>query len=175
MFRPKVYVALKMSYRYQDELVMEAEKMCRILRNYGFDPLHPVITENVEPIHEILVTDKKETLEKHWRRDKKDIQDAHIILDDRSCNKSDGVGVELGLSRFCYYKPVVRIFPDAGICISALEYDHIFDNAIDAVIFMNIHYGTRWKLLKWRLTMLGRSLPKWIWLQTKFIGDIVCG
>lgn len=173
MFRPKVYIACRMTFRYQDELVAEAIKICRMLTNYGFEPLHPVITERVVPVHEILLQDKPERLQKHWARDKKDLQDCHIILDDRSCNKSDGVGVELGLARFCYWKPVIRIFPDAGICISRLEYDNIFDNSLDAVVFMDKEYGSRWKLFKWRIKMLLRSVPKLVWLHIKFIGDIL--
>lgn len=173
MSKLRVYVACKMTHRYQDELVMEAEQITRMLKNYGYEVLHPVLIENVERTHELLEQTDAARLEKYWQRDKQCLQECHLVLDDRSCNKSDGVGVELGLTRFCYFKPVVRVFPNAGICISKLEYDNVFDDRAQAVMFMAQTYGTKKQLLIWRLKMLWRSLPKWVWFQVKFLVDLL--
>lgn len=167
--RPLVYVCVKMTGKFMDELVMDAEQMTRMLNNHGFEVLHPVLIENVPRIHEVLEQTDGQRLDRYWLRDKQCLKECHLIFDDRSCNKSDGVGVELGLARFCYWKPVLRIFPEAGICISKIEYDHVFESRIDGVKYMQEHFGSTRKILLWRLRMLARSLPTFILLQARFL------
>lgn len=171
--RPIVYVCVKMTDKYMDELVTDAKRITRILNNYGFDVLHPVLIENVPNIHEVLEQTDPSKLDRYWRRDKECLQECHLVLDHKSCNRSDGVGVELGLTRFGYWKPVIRIFPGAGICISRLEYDHIFDNETEGVMFAAAKYGTLRQLLHWRIKMLLNSLPRFISLQIRFIWDLL--
>ena len=171
--RPIVYRACKMTGRYQDELRMESEQIIRMLNNYGFKVLDPVEIEQVPYVHELLEQTDDSKLERYWKRDKECLQECHIILDDRSCNKSDGVGVELGISRFAYWKPVIRIFPKAGICISKLEYDMVFETREEAVMYMAEHFGNKRQILLWRLKMLNRSLLGFIGLQIKFIKDLL--
>jgi hypothetical protein len=171
--RPIVYVCVKMTGRYCDELVAEAKVVERTLRNYGFDVLHPVLIENVPNVHELLEQTDPSKLQRYWDRDKECLQECHLVLDYMSCNKSDGVGVELGLARFTYWKPVVRVFPNAGICISKLEYDDVFDSLTEAVWMMVVKFGTTGKILRWRIRMLNRSFFHFLYLQMKFIGDLL--
>lgn len=172
--RPSVYVAHKMTGRYCDELYQEAQLTTRMLTNYGFDVLDPIVIENVPNEHVLLEQTDPAKLLSYWKRDKECLQDCHLVLDYKSCNKSDGVGVELGITRFAYWKPVIRVFPNAGICISKIEYDQMYENLLDAVLMMMLKYGSMRKLLNWRIKMLVRSLPKFIGLQIKFLGDIIC-
>lgn len=171
--RPIVYRATKMTGLYKDEMVYASRKSNRGLRNFGFRVLDPVEIEGIENVHELLEQTDKERLKIFWARDKMCLQECHLVLDDRSCNKSDGVGVELGLARFAYWKPVIRILPNVGFCISALEYDMVFETFDEALIFMAARFGTTKQLLKWRIRMLLTSLPKFIWLQTKFLLDLL--
>ena len=173
MNRPLIYVAHKMTGRFMDELVQEAKLTTRVLNNYGFDVLDPILIEHVPMVHEMLEQTDAERLKRYWERDKQCLQECHMVLDYKSCNKSDGVGVELGLARFCYFKPVFRVFPDAGICISKLEYDQIFDMLTEAAFVMARDYGTKKQILKWRIRMLLRSLPGWFILQLRFIKDLL--
>lgn len=173
MSKLKIYSAMRMTGRYQDELVQEANLLKRTLENYGYEVLNPVIEEKVVPVHEVLEQLDPERLERYWQRDKECLKEAHIVLDYKSCNKSDGVGVELALSRFCYWKPTVRIFPNSGICISRIEYDEVFYTLEEALLYMSKHYRTKRQLLFWRVNMLVKSLPQWLWLQIKFIGDLL--
>jgi hypothetical protein len=168
-----VYRACKMTGLYKDELVIRSEQTNRMLALRGFTVLDPVVIEKVERVHEVLEQTDPSQLNRYWIRDKECLKECHIILDDGSCNKSDGVGIELGLARFTYWKPVIRIFPNAGICISKIEYDYVFDNAVDAVDYMAREFGTKRQLLIWRVKMLIRCLPKFVWLQIKFLGDLL--
>lgn len=171
--RPICYVAHKMTGRYCDELYQEAQMTTRMLINYGFDVLDPIIIEEIPNRRVLLEQLDANKLAKHWKRDKECLQDCHMVLDYKSSNMSDGVGVELGLARFCYFKPVFRVFPNAGICISRIEYDQVFESLLDAVVVMMMDYGTMKKLLMWRINMLILSLPQWIGLQIKFFKDIL--
>lgn len=169
----KVYVAQRMSGLYCDEILKEALMLCSALRNWGFEPLSPVIEENVPNEHKLLEPTSEEQLKRYWKRDKELLQEAHILLDYNSCNRSDGVNVELGYNRFYLWKPTVRVYPNLGYCISRIEFDHIAASLFDALVMMRSKWGTNRKLLKWRLSMLLRCIPKFILLQIKFIGDLI--
>jgi nucleoside 2-deoxyribosyltransferase len=162
-----VYVAHRMTGRYQDELVQEAQLTKRVLENYGFTVLDPIISENVPNTHELLNQVNAEQLAKYWARDKEMIRDADILLDYMACNQSDGVAKELGYARFCLWKPVVRVFPKLGLSISRIEDDHITETLSDAVgIMMNL-YGSYEKLRRWRQAMWDRCFTKWVAEQNR--------
>lgn len=168
-----VYTACRMTGRFMDELVQEATTLKRVLENYGYEVMNPVIEEKVVPVHEVLEQIDPARLDRYWQRDKECLKDCHIVLDYKSCNKSDGVGVELALSRFCYWKPTLRVFPTAGICISRIEYDEVFYTLEEALLYMQRHYRTKHQLLWWRIKMLLRSFPAWTILQMKFLWDLL--
>ena len=165
--RIKCYVAHRMAGRYCDELVQEAIMTTRTLENYGFEVLDPIIAEKVPNVHETLGVTDEETLARHWSRDKRLIREADVLLDYKSENRSDGVGKELAYARFCLWKPVVRIFPNLGLCISRLEDDVIVDSLGEAVQLMVTLYGDYEKLKKWRQMMWERSFANWLQEQFK--------
>lgn len=156
-----------------DELVYEANIVCRALRNYGFEPLDPIIGEKITNEHKLLEQMSESTLNKNWKRDKQMLQESHLVLDYNSCNKSDGVSVELGYARFFMWKPVIRVFPNLGISISKLEFDTVVSNICYALPLMTALWGTKKKLLIWRLKMLIRCIPKFVLLQIKFLTDLL--
>jgi len=167
MSKIKVYVAHAMTGKMKDELVREAEYTTRQLQAYGFEVLDPIVAENIQDVHEPLVQLDSETLERHWRRDKEMLKEADLMLDFNACNKSDGVAKELGYTRFCLWKPVIRVFPNCGINISRIEDDVIVETLPEAIQIMNEKYGSFVKLHMWRQKMLDRSFNNWIAEQNK--------
>lgn len=163
----KVYVAHRMTGRYQDELVQEAMLTKRALENYGFEVLDPIVAENVANIHEPLTQVDASQLERYWRRDKEMIREADILLDFMSCNKSDGVAKELGYARWCLWKPVVRVFPNLGFSISRIEDDVIVENLPDAIGVMINRFGSYEKLKAWRQDIWNKCFSKWMYEQLK--------
>ncbi len=167
MNKIKVYVAHAMTGKMQDELVKEAEYTTRTLENYGFEVLDPIVEEQVKSVHEPLLQVSAEQLERYWRRDKEMIKEADIVLDFKSCNKSDGVAKEIGYARWCLWKPVVRVFPGMGINISRIEDDEIVNDLPSAIAIMHEKYGTYDKLHTWREEMWHRCFDKWYAEQKK--------
>lgn len=162
-----VYVAHAMTGKMQDELVKEAEFTTRMLTNYGFEVLDPIVAEGVKSVHEPLTQVSQEELAKHWKRDKEMIREADIVLDFHGMNKSDGVSKELGYARFCLWKPVVRVFPNMGINISRIEDDIIVDHLIDAVHLINEKFGDYEKLRMWRQALWDRCFDSWLAEQNR--------
>lgn len=163
----KVYVCHRMTGRFQDELVQEAQYTTRYLENHGFEVLDPIITEEIKNVHEPLAQLDEALLRSRWAKDKEQIKDADIVLDYMACNKSDGVAKELGYARFCLWKPVVRVFPNLGLSISRLEDDVIVDNMTDAVSVIQTRFGTYDLLRNWRREMWDRCYFKWLEEQIK--------
>lgn len=171
--KPLVYCCHKMTGRFCDELWVEADKVCRALRNYGFEPLNPIVEEGIPNEHILLEQTDNSLLKLHWKRDKEILKQCHLVLDVQSCNNSDGVGVELGITRFCYWKPVIRIFPNMGFSISRYEYDWVVNDLYTALQVMKQQFGTKHQILWWRLKMLNKSLLTFIGLHVKFIWDLI--
>lgn len=158
----KVYVAHRMTGRFCDELVAEALLTKRVLENYGFEILDPILSENVQNVHEVLTQVDEAQLKRYWKRDKEMIREADILLDYMACNKSDGVAKELGYARYCLWKPVVRVFPSLGLSISRLEDDVIVETLTDAVGVMINRFGTYDLLRRWRQEMWNRCYGPWL-------------
>jgi nucleoside 2-deoxyribosyltransferase len=159
----KVYVAHAMTGKMQDELCREAELTKRVLENYGFEVLDPIIAEGVKDVHEPLIQVSSEQLEGYWRRDKEMIKEADYM----GCNKSDGVAKELGYARFCLWKPVVRVFPNCGINVSRIEDDVITSTLNDAIGIMLNRFGSYEKLRVWREDIWNRCFSRWLDEQVK--------
>lgn len=164
-----MYVAHRMTGRMQDELVQEAALTTRVLENFGFEVLDPIVEEKVREIHEPLDagTTGPHVLEQYWRRDKEMIREADLLLDYNTVNKSDGAITEVGYARFCLWKPVIRILPEGGFAISRLEHDFISHSLVDAVNLMVERFSTYEKLREWRQAMWDRCFQKWLVEQAK--------
>ena len=166
--KPVIYLAQRMTNRYCDEILAVALEAKAKLEAAGFEVISPVIEEGVPNKH-IKLVNTMGRLKGFWRRDKECLQICHIVVDYKSLNKSDGVNIENGITRFLYWKPLVRIFPGLGCVISKLEYDHVYDSLEEAIPVLVDKWGTRRKLLIWRLKMLNRCLVKFIVLQIYFL------
>lgn len=163
MSKVKLYLACAMTGRMQDEMRLDADMLTRVCTNFGFEGLSPVIEENIQYIHEPLAQTSKEQLDKFWARDKELIKDCDILLDYMSCNKSDGVSKEIGLTRFCYWKPVVRVWPNSPLyTVSRIEDDVIVSSLLEAMGTIRERWGDYEKLGRWRKAMLDRCFAKWM-------------
>lgn len=165
-----VYLAVRMTGRYCDELLLESRVAAEKLEKAGFTVLSPVIEEGV-PNRHVKLTNTLGRLRGYWKRDKEMLNEAHIMLDYNSQGKSDGVNVEMGYTRFCLWKPLVRVHPSLGCTISRIEYDHVTDTLDKAIEVMQREWGTKNKLLAWRLKMLYHSIGKFVFQQAVFLWD----
>lgn len=166
----KIYVAHRMTARYMDDSVREAEFTTRTLNTYGFLALDPIVQEHIPDVHEILTQVSPEQLYGRWQEDKAAMKEADVMLDFMGCNLSDGVNVETGYVRFGLWKPVIRVWPGCPLNISWLEYDHIVPDIFTAMEVIQDNYGTYEKLGVWRKAMLERSLGPWLTEQHKMNG-----
>lgn len=161
-----VYVACKMTGRDKAEMVKRAKYVSAVLKQFGLTPISPVIEEGVDEKPGPLVNDSKQRLAGHWARDKHIIRyQAHVILVDGADAKSFGVERELGLMRYCLWKPVVLVMPDQGITVATMEDDYITNDIFKAAEYIRDNWGTRRKRWLWRIKMLTRTLPRWVWGQ----------
>jgi hypothetical protein len=167
-----IYLGQKMTGLYCDELLLTALAAKAKLEQAGFEVLSPVIEEGVPNKHVKLVNSLGR-LKAYWKRDKEMLQQAHLMIDFESLGKSDGVNVEMGYVRFALWKPLVRIHPTLGCVISKLEYDNVFASLEEAIPVIQKRWGTKRKLLLWRLNMLNNSLFKFIKLQIRFIKELI--
>lgn len=172
MFKPKVYLGVRMTHRFCDELLKESAEVSQKLEKAGFEVLSPVIEEGVPNKHVRLVNTLGR-LKGYWKRDKQMLNEAHIMMDYMSQGKSDGVNVEMGYVRFLMWKPLIRIHPTLGCTISRLEYDCVTDNLEEAIKVMQTKWGTKQKLRIWRLKMLNSSVFKFIKQQIYFLWELL--
>lgn len=162
-----VYIATKMTGCDKAELVARANKVCEIFRCYGLTPISPVIEEKVEDKTGELINADKAALQGFWKRDKEIIiNEAHVLFWDHAEQKSMGVEREYGLTRYCLWKPCVTYLPP-GIAMGVAEWedDNIFDSVNKAAEYIAANWGTRRQRVTWRVRMLARTLPTWVYRQ----------
>lgn len=164
----KIYTATAMTGLVKEDVVREARERKDFLERAGFTVLDPVIAEGVKPTKEKLHSSKK-AMDVFWKRDKEMVREAHVVFDTSPHLNSEGCKHEIGLARYAYWKPVVRIFPTGHLpyksSIAYYEDDFVCDSLIEAIEYVLRVHGTFYKRLLWRLSMLNRCLPKWIWHQ----------
>lgn len=157
----KIYTAVKMSYRFKDEVRLESDMLVRVLSNHGFEVLNPVIEESIPSVHETIDNVPSALLESYWRRDKEMIRDADILLDYKTQNQSDGANKEIAYARYTLWKPVVRVWGGNGALISRIEDDVVVESLNEAIGEIKDRWGTYEQLREWREEMLKRSLLNW--------------
>lgn len=164
----KVYVCHAMTGRRGKDLIAEAEavKQAAMQVSKNIILLDPIIAENVPDTKETL-NNPIDLLAGYWARDKQMIREAHVVLDATGPLKSAGVEHEIGFSRYCLWKPVVRVWPGLGASVARLEDDAIVDNYMLGFKLIERRWGDRAKRVLWRLSMLKRCLPRWILDQIK--------
>lgn len=166
----KLYTARAMSNRIKSDVVREAKEDKDFLERAGFVVLCPVDKENVKASKDVLNASRTQ-MEAFWPADKALIREAHVVLDMSPLANSEGVKHELGYARYSLWKPVIRVFPEGKIpplsSVAFFEDDYICDSLMEAVEYIIRVHGTLFKRIKWRMAMLNRCLPKWIWNQLK--------
>lgn len=160
----KAYTCQSMTGRMCDEMIVEARMLERVLGNYGIQILNPVLAElaYIPNEHVVLPNVPPDVLEKFWYSDKEMIREADILIDYKTHNKSDGSNNEVGYSRFCLWKPTIRIWDGPGALISRMEHDIIVPGLIEAITLINERWGTYEKLGQWRTEMLKEKYPRWL-------------
>lgn len=161
----KAYTTQRMTGRFCDEMILEAEMLVRVLGNYEIQALNPVLEEKLPNEHVILENVPLEKLERFWRRDKEMIRESDILIDYLTQNLSDGSNKEVGYNRFCLWKPTIRVWNGKGALISRIEDDVVVPTLIDAINLIKEKYSTYEQLGEWRTAMLERSYPKWVEYQ----------
>jgi hypothetical protein len=162
----KCYTARKMTGVPGRQLVAQALRVKAALEAHGIIVLDPVTSEKLKrtyrPLHNSF-----SKLKEYWVRDKRMIQQAHVVLDLTAPEKSEGVSHEIGYARYFLWKPVVRIYPDLGPSVARIEDDFIAGSLDEAADLMQEKWGTWWKRFKWRLLLVNRCALKFLWLQLK--------
>lgn len=156
-----------MTGRDKAEMVKRAHFVCSVLALHGIEPISPVLEEKVQPDSVKLVNHDKERLHGFWKRDKDIIRyEAHVILLDHGEMKSFGMEREYCLSRGVLWKPTVMLVPPGTpLSVAQFEDDAYFFSAHEAAHYISKQWGSRWSRWIWRLKMLNRSLPRWIYDQ----------
>lgn len=164
----KIYTAQKMTGRDQKEMVDMAKKAKKVFEGAGIKVLDPVLEEHVKPTNEVLVDKPLSMLKDYWKRDKQMIREAHVIVDLTPESKSEGVAHEIGYARYALWKPIVRVYQadsKPASLIAVFEDDLIVHSLEEAAVQIQKYWGSWLKRALWRLGLMNRCLPKWIWYQ----------
>ena len=156
------YTSQRMTGRFCDEMLVEAQMLVRVLGNYNIRALNPVLEEQIPSEHILLPMVPEETLARFWRRDKEMIRESDILIDYLTQNMSDGSNNEVGYNRWCLWKPTVRVWNGKGALISRIEDDIVVPTLLDAIQLINEKWPTPEALGQWRTEMLERSFPAWV-------------
>jgi hypothetical protein len=148
----RVYCAVAMTGRDAADVCRDQFVASAALRNCGLVPVSPVKEEGVRPTDGTITAHHK-MLGRMWKRDKKLIQESHVVLDLSGPFKSEGCAHEIGYARYALWKPTVRIWCGLGPSIARLEGDEIVDNVNQAAELIRARWGTPWKRFKWRARM----------------------
>lgn len=156
-----------MSGRDRLEMVERAQRVCDIFKEFGLTPISPVIEENVKAEEGKLINSDKVKLSGYWQRDKEIIiKEAHVIFLDQAEMKSFGMEREMGLARYCLWKPtVLHVSPGTVVSVAQWEDDKLFTSVHEAAKYIADTWGTRRKRIIWRLKMLNKTLPKFLYRQ----------
>lgn len=164
-----IYVACSMTGQDQFKLIKDAEHIAGLLKEAGFRVFHPVLEEGLKKKHEKL-TASADTLPPKWRLDKEAIRHSFCLIDASADLKSEGREHEVGLMRYCYWRPVIRISPRHATgfySIACLEDDFIVGTPEEAVALLKQKFGTRMQRIMWKLRIWNRCLPRFIFEQLR--------
>lgn len=164
----KIYTAQKMTGRDQAEMVNMAKKAKKVFEGAGIKVLDPVLEEHVKPTNEVLVDKPLSLLKDYWKRDKQMIREAHVVVDLTPESKSEGVAHEIGYARYNLWKPVVRVYSGdskPASMIAIFEDDLIVHSLEEAAVQIQKYWGSWLKRALWRLGLMNRCLPRWIYYQ----------
>lgn len=174
----KVYVARAMTGLPANEVVALAAEQKAFLEACGYEVLCPVISENVKAVKKPIQSTKK-MMDTYWARDKQMIREADIVIVMSPDRASLGCIREYGYARYHLQKKVITVFPEGNLpkegAVCYYEDDYVTDSLILAAAEGLRTHNTYWKRLKWKLSVLNKSLIKSIihqaqeWLPTRSI------
>ncbi len=160
----KAYCGCKMTGLDCAPLIDDAQHLAYILVENGIEPYHPVLKEGLPYVNEPLKERSTEEMNQRWLDDKRAVRESHVILDTAPHLFSAGLKQEIGKARYRDWKPVIAIFPEdfdmtKVSFITRAEYDFVTDSIEQAAGYIWWKWGTRWKRIKWRLSIYLRSIP----------------
>ena len=165
----KAYLAHAMTARVWSDVLAESKEATSILNAHNIGVLDPVFIEEVisDDVSDKIDNVADASGKKSWFGDKKAIRNAHVLIDITPESKSEGVLRELGYARFFLFKPVIRVYKPGSKphMITEFEDDAIVYSLEEAGKVIHKRWGTLTKRVLWRLKMLFRSIPKFIWYQ----------
>ena len=150
------YVAQAMTGRKQSVIYFRNAYCTRVLEKHGIMVFSPVTAEDVKANKKKMNQPSQEQLKKFWKLDKFLIRHSHVLLDITGASKSQGLLHEIGLSRYFFFKPVVRIMKVKGPSVALEEEDILVPTVEKAAKLIIENWGTPWKRLKWKVNLFRR-------------------
>src|ERR1035437_1879759 len=162
-----VYCACRMSGRDKAEMVHRAQFVVETLAIFGIQGISPVLEEGVKAESTKLINYDKEQVRGFWARDKHIIRYvSHAVLFDHAEMSSLGMTREYCLNRGVLWKPsVIVLAQGTATSVATYEDDLVCFSAHAAAEFMEKSWGSRMKRWTWRVKMMNRSLPRWVYDQ----------
>jgi hypothetical protein len=152
----RIYLGQQMTGVKQSVIYQRNAYCSRVFMKHGILVLSPVTEEGVSPSKKRLDQPSQEQLAKFWKKDKWLIRNSHILVDITGPSKSQGLLHEIGLSRYFYFKPIVRVMKLRGPSVAVEEEDLIAPTVEKAAKFIVQEFGTPWKRLKWKFKLFRR-------------------
>lgn len=172
----RLYTARGMSGRPDGVVAEESARDKAFFEACGFVVLCPCDAEGVKNTGKVLLAGREKMAEYWFIKDKPMIRAADVVVNCTPTLVSFGVLHEMVLSRGVYWKPTAWLFPQGSLphdgSIVRFEGDVVADNPLDLATAIYAKWGTRKKRLVWRLKMLARSAPKWVWDQITFLFEL---
>lgn len=165
---PMVYIACSMTGQDRVEMISKAKAIKFLFEMAGFRVFHPALEEKVPNIPGKLEVDDK--LIDYWQRDKWAIRRSIAVIDSSADLKSEGREHEVGLMRYGYWRPVIRISPKhaSGFhSIGKLEDDAIVGTPEEAVALVKELYCPWKKRFIWRCKLYNRCLLRAVYEQVR--------
>ena len=138
----------------------------RFYRRRGIKVESPVPGEGIRPIKRKIGDRPGMTGTMIWAKDKQQIKDNSIIVFPPDGLRSQGCVNELVKGRGAHWKITVFIHPKAGF-IAKEQNDIVCKDDEAAARLIKRHFASRHQRCIWRLKMLNRSVPGWIWQQMR--------
>jgi len=165
-----IYLGQAMTGHTGQELWSTLLSIRPIYEKYGIELISPIEKEGILPNAARLTDRSDEEMTNIWKKkDKEQIRSVNVFVYIASNKTSQGVMKEFALARGSLWKPTVGVYL-SGLrpgFITRAEDDAVVTSHEEAALTIVARWGTWSKRLKWRLKMLYRSLPKFVWFQLK--------
>lgn len=161
-----IYLATSMTGLTGYKIWQDYRRRKKIYRRYGVRVNSPVPGEGIKATRRPLPNRPGAEGTKIWAKDKLLIRKSNLMVFPLLKRRSQGCEFELTLARGSYWKPTVYLHDKPGF-ISKEQSDIVCLTDQQAARYIVKYFGSRHKRFIWRLKMLNKSLPKWLWQQIK--------